>query len=100
MLITTLPLRAAVLCSRRAPGLVDLLERDRRRGGAYQTVCAVSSDTALAEERRVEALGVPVVAHPIAAFYARCGGRPRHRNRVRSVEQLEHGGALTRTELP
>jgi len=36
MLITTLPLRAAVLCSRRAPGLVDLLERDRRRGEATE----------------------------------------------------------------
>jgi len=39
MLTTSRPLRAAVLCSRRAPGLLDLLERDRRRGEAYDIAC-------------------------------------------------------------
>ncbi len=73
MLTTRRPLRAAVLCSRRAPGLLDLLERDRRRREAYDIVCAVSSDASFAEVRRVEELGVPVVAHPIAPFYARRG---------------------------
>ena len=52
MLTTRRPLRAAVLCSRRAPGLVDLLERDRRRGEAYEIACVVTSEATFAEERR------------------------------------------------
>lgn len=73
MLTARRPLRAAVLCSRRAPGLVDLLERDRRRGEAYEIACVVTSETACAEERRLAALGVPVASHPIGGFYAQRG---------------------------
>jgi phosphoribosylglycinamide formyltransferase-1 len=67
------PLRVAVLCSRRAPGLVELIEGDRRRGSAYEIVCVLTSEPAFADQGRIEARGVPVVLHSIAEFYARRG---------------------------
>jgi folate-dependent phosphoribosylglycinamide formyltransferase PurN len=73
MLTNCRPLRAAVLCSKRAPGLVDLLEHDRRRGEAYEIVCVVCSEAAFAEERRLAELGVRVLSHPIAGFCAQRG---------------------------
>jgi folate-dependent phosphoribosylglycinamide formyltransferase PurN len=67
------PLRVAVLCSGRAPGLVHLLNRDPRRGQAYEIVCCVTSDDTFAEEVRVERRGVPCVAHPFARFCRESG---------------------------
>jgi phosphoribosylglycinamide formyltransferase-1 len=71
MLTTRRPLRAAVLCSRGAPGLIDLLERDRRRGEADDVACVVCSEPSFAGADRLAAAGIPVVSHPIAAFYGR-----------------------------
>jgi phosphoribosylglycinamide formyltransferase-1 len=63
------PLRAAVLCSRRAPGLLYLLSADADRGRTFEIVCCVTSDLTFAEEVRVERRGVPTLPHSIAAFY-------------------------------
>lgn len=71
----TRPLRVAVLCSHRAPGLVDLLDRDPRRGGAYGIVCCVTSAGGFAEERGVEQRGVPCLAHSVREFCAERGVR-------------------------
>lgn len=63
------PLRVAVLCSHRAPGLVHLLNHCPDRGTAFDIVCAVTSETTFAEEVRVERRGIPTLAHPIRDFY-------------------------------
>ena len=63
------PLRVAVLCSHRAPGLLYLLNRAPDRGAAYEIVCVVTSEDTFAEEVRVERRGIPTLAHPIRDFY-------------------------------
>jgi len=67
------PLRVAVLCSQRAPGLLYLLNQSPERGAAYEIVCAVTSEHTFAEEVRVERRGIPTRVHPIAGFYAARG---------------------------
>jgi len=63
------PLRVAVLCSHRAPGLLYLLNRAADRGATFEVACVVSSEPTFAEEVRVERRGIPTLAHPIRAFY-------------------------------
>jgi phosphoribosylglycinamide formyltransferase-1 len=62
------PLRVAVLCSHRAPGLLYLLNRCPDRGVTYQIVCCVTSEQTFAEENRVERRGVPTLVQPIGEF--------------------------------
>jgi folate-dependent phosphoribosylglycinamide formyltransferase PurN len=66
------PLKVAVLCSHRAPGLVHALNRHERRGADYEIVCCITSSDTFAEEVRVERRGVPCVPHSVRAF---CRGR-------------------------
>jgi folate-dependent phosphoribosylglycinamide formyltransferase PurN len=70
-MLTTAPLRIAVLCSRRAPGLLHLLTRADRGGLDWQIVCCVTSEERFEEQTRVERLGVPVISHSVRRFYAR-----------------------------
>jgi folate-dependent phosphoribosylglycinamide formyltransferase PurN len=74
------PLRVAVLCSHRAPGLMHLLNADPDRGRTFDVVCCVTSESTFAEEVRVERRGVPTRSHGIRAFYdarqARLGAAP------------------------
>jgi|KBSSwiStaDraftv2_1062776.scaffolds.fasta_scaffold750353_2 phosphoribosylglycinamide formyltransferase-1 len=74
------PLRVAVLCSHRAPGLLHLLNADPDRGRTFDVVCCVTSESTFAEEVRVERRGVPTRSHRIHAFYdarqARLGAAP------------------------
>lgn len=62
------PLKVAVLCSHRAPGLVQLLNTDTRRGVDYDIVCCVTSADTFVEEVKVERRGVPCLPHPIRAW--------------------------------
>lgn len=71
------PLKVAVLCSRRAPGLLQLLNRDPRRGRDYDVVCCVSSEELFDEQVRVERRGLPCIPHPVRAFYHRRDARLR-----------------------
>ena len=64
------PLRIAVLCTHRAPGLLHLLNADPDRGRTFDVVCVVTSEPTFAEEVRVERRGVPTRLHGIRAFYA------------------------------
>ena len=77
------PLRVAVLCSHRAPGMMHLLNADPDRGRRFEIVCCVTSEPTFAEEVRVERRGVPVRSHDIRAFYAarqaRLGSAPEVR---------------------
>jgi folate-dependent phosphoribosylglycinamide formyltransferase PurN len=67
------PLRVAVLCSHRAPGLLYLLNQSPDRGAAYEIVGCVTNQLTFAEEVRVERRGIPTRSHPIAEFYAARG---------------------------
>jgi phosphoribosylglycinamide formyltransferase-1 len=63
------PLRVAVLCSHRAPGVMHLLNADPERGRTFEIVCCLTSESTFAEEVRVERRGVPTRSHDIRAFY-------------------------------
>jgi phosphoribosylglycinamide formyltransferase-1 len=68
-----MPLRVALLCSHRAPGLRFLLEQDPDRGRLYDLVCCLSSEgESEAMEEAVRA-GLPFISHSIARFAARRG---------------------------
>jgi folate-dependent phosphoribosylglycinamide formyltransferase PurN len=62
-------LRVALLCSRRAPGLHDLL-RDRRRGRIYQLAAGLTTDPASEALDPLRAARVPAVVHNLGAFCA------------------------------
>ena len=70
MLTTGRPLRVAVLCSRRAPGLLHLLEADPGRGVTFDIACVISSESSCTEAEAVRERGPALHAHPIAEFYA------------------------------
>ena len=69
-MLTWKPIRVAVLCSHRAPGLLDLIDRFADRQ-AYQIVAAITSELAFEGQARVAARGVPTRAHAIHEFYRR-----------------------------
>ncbi len=69
------PLRVAVLCSGRAPGLMPVLHGDPRRGTEYDIVCCVTSHDSFDEQVRAERRGVPCIPHSIRAFAALRGTR-------------------------
>lgn len=77
-------LNVAVLCSRRAPGLVQLLNRDARRGIDYEIVCCITSSDTFSEEVRVERRGVPCIPHSIRNF-CRDRGAELHDMEARAV---------------
>jgi folate-dependent phosphoribosylglycinamide formyltransferase PurN len=68
------PLRVGVLCSRRAPGLEHLLDRDRNHGVLYRVVCCLTTEDAFANEACTASHGIAVIRHPIRRF---CGTRGR-----------------------
>jgi len=73
MLTTGCPLRVAVLCSRRAPGLLHLLDADPARGRAFEIVCVVTSEADSQDAGDAAERGVPLVRHDIRQFYATRG---------------------------
>jgi len=86
------PLRVAVLSSRRAPGLADLLA-DPGRGRHWDLVAFVASDPACADLARVRAVPAPAIVHDIRGFYTARGARvtdlgPRAEYDRRTVELL------------
>ncbi|HEX9163395.1 MAG TPA: formyltransferase family protein [Thermoanaerobaculia bacterium] len=69
MLTNVEPLRIAVLCSRRAPGL-DALLADPQRGRLFDIACVVTSENEFPDRTRIERSGIPVLIHPIRQFVA------------------------------
>lgn len=63
------PLRVAVLCSHRAPGLEFLLEQDRRRGELYELHGCISTESECLDEELLEAHDIQLVHHDIRRFY-------------------------------
>lgn len=64
----TRPLRVAVLCSRRAPGLEHLLTR-RSRACAWNIVCCLTSEQTFEDLPIATLYDVPVIRHPVHRFY-------------------------------
>jgi len=60
-------LRVAVLTSKRAPGLEELLHHPQR-DGIFEIACLVSTEPALVGGEAIERAGVPVLHHPIRRF--------------------------------
>jgi phosphoribosylglycinamide formyltransferase 1 len=81
------PLRIAVLCSSRAPGLETLLS-DRRRDRLYDVVCVITSEALFAGRSAVESRGVTVLTHPIRQFHQECGASLRNEEVRRSYDAL------------
>ena len=67
-------LSVALLCSRRAPGLPELLD-DESRGRRWLLSAAVTSDSACRDLPLFERALVPAVVHDIRAFYRARGAR-------------------------
>jgi phosphoribosylglycinamide formyltransferase-1 len=88
------PLRVAVLCSHRAPGLLHLLNRTPDRGATFEIACVLSSELTFAEEVRVERRGIPTLAHPIRGFYDARGASLLHDARVRAEYDRETAAIL------
>jgi phosphoribosylglycinamide formyltransferase 1 len=61
------PLRVGVLCSRRAPGLAELLDRSRR--GAFRVVCCFTSEEDFSGSRIAEKERIPWLSRSIRAFH-------------------------------
>lgn len=72
------PPRVAVLCSRRAPGLEELIERSRR--GAFRIACCLTSEEDFAERALAEENAIRWIAHPVRAYHR--AERARLSNRV------------------
>ena len=70
MLTRRTPLRVAVLCSRRAPGLVHLLTRAADPDRPFDIVGVMTSEAACADADLVRGHGVPLQTHDIRAYYA------------------------------
>lgn len=76
MLTRRRPLRVAVLCSRRALGLTDLLTGRRvvwgrpssDRPTPYEIVCCLTAEDRFDEQGHAEAHGIPVRSHSIRRF--------------------------------
>ncbi len=83
------PVRVAVLCTHRAPGLMYLLNQSADRGTSYEIVCSVTSQATFEEEVRVERRGVPTRVHPIADFYAARGAANRRDLAIRAAYDAE-----------
>ena len=59
--------RVAVLCSKRAPGIDQLLHHPQRNK-LFEIACIVSTERHFADHDRLEAAGVPVLLHPIESW--------------------------------
>ena len=66
------PLRVAILFSRRAPGLADLLA-DPHRGSLYEIAGALTTEEECADAAVLEDAGIPLIHHPIRPFYRERG---------------------------
>lgn len=81
------PIRLAVLCSHRAPGVDELLHNPAR-GPLYEVVCAITSESALASRSALKDAGVPVLNHPIRQYHDECGAALRDLEVRRSYDAM------------
>ena len=62
------PLRVAVLCSHRAPGLDHLLDHDPNRGVLYDLGCCLTTEETFADRDLVASHGIPLIVHSLRSF--------------------------------
>ena len=72
----TRPVRVAVLCSRRAPGLTHLLTRERA-SSPWTIVCCLTSEETFDELPLAALHDVAVIRHPAHRFYMRTDPQAR-----------------------
>ena len=75
MLTIDRPLRVAVLCSGRAPGLLHLLDVDPGRRRTYDITCVITSERTCADAGPVADRGVTMLTHSIVDFYEARGAK-------------------------
>ena len=85
-------LRVAVLCSKRAPGLDELIHHPHL-GKLFDIACVITTDNVIEGADRIEAAGVPVLVHPIRSFFA------SHQASLRHLPMRREYDALTATIL-
>jgi folate-dependent phosphoribosylglycinamide formyltransferase PurN len=86
------PLRVALLCSHRAPGLVELLE-DVQARVLHELVVCLTTETDFVPPEAARRSAVPLLRHPIREFCARHGAP------LRDLEVRAHYDAMTRDLL-
>ncbi|HEU4521518.1 MAG TPA: formyltransferase family protein [Thermoanaerobaculia bacterium] len=77
--------RVAVLCSKRAPGLEQLL-RHPLRNRSFEIACVVTTELWLPQTFLIERAGVPVLTHPIERFCEDRGVGVRDRDARREYD--------------
>lgn len=73
MLTDRRPLRVAVLCSQRAPGVSCLVDDATHGSPRFEIVCVVTSEDRCDDQPEVERRGVPVLSHSIRRYCDRRG---------------------------
>jgi folate-dependent phosphoribosylglycinamide formyltransferase PurN len=94
-MLTWKPIRVAVLCSHRAPGLLDLIDQFADRQ-SYEIVSVITSELAFEGQARVAARGVPTRAHAIHEFYRRRDANVYRDFETRAAFDRETVGLLAR----
>ncbi len=80
-------LRVAVLTSKRAPGLEEVIHHPQCRS-LFEIACVVTTENLLAGSDRVEAAGIPVLVHPIRSFFDAHQASLRHTPTRREYDQI------------
>ncbi|HEY7471548.1 MAG TPA: formyltransferase family protein [Gemmatimonadota bacterium] len=80
------PLRVALLCSGRAPGVDRLLEAGRESLAEYELVAAVATRADCQALPALAAAGVPTTVHDVRLFRRACGARLSDRAVRRSYD--------------
>ena len=81
------PLRVALLCSRRAPGLERLLEAGREPDAEYELVAAITTAGDCEALPALSEAGVPVTVHDARQFHEACGARLSSRAARRAYDR-------------
>jgi len=89
--------RAAVLCSKRAPGL-DYVLQYPSRGAMFDIACVITTEEDFPDRGFVQTHGVPVMTHPLRTFHVDRGVPVRDR-RVRADYDMITAGVLRRLDV-
>ena len=80
-------LRVAVLTSKRAPGLDELVHHPHSRS-LFDIACVVTTENVLAGSDRIEGAGIPVLVHPIRSFFDAHQASLRHTPTRREYDKI------------
>jgi len=89
--------RAAVLCSKRAPGL-DYVLQYPSRGSMFDVACVITTEEDFPDRGIVQAHGVPVMTHALRSFHVDRGAPIRDRQ-VRADFDSITAGVLRKLDI-